>query len=242
MDEQSNVSVKSWYARGWKTYKENPKNLILGSLVVTGLSTLFTFINVLTGGQWFIFITQLFITPILGIGWLYLCLLTVRGDKPDLAVIFSAFKRYGRAWVTYILFFLLVIAGVFLVVVPGVLWALRYGMSLFNVMDKDLYARNAFRHSKRITKGFLGKLFGFFIISALLSSLSVPFSMGIQRIGTGGAALLLSLGIVPFLAAMILISPWIGSSMACAYESLMTAEKETVKEERGNKDGKSEGA
>jgi hypothetical protein len=240
MDEQNNVSVKSWYSRGWKTYKKNPRNLILGSLIVTGLSTLFTFINVLTGGQWFIFITQLFITPILGIGWLYLCLLSVRGDKPDLLVVFSAFKRYGRVWVTYILFVLLVVAGVFLVVVPGVLWALRYGMSLFNVMDKDLYARNAFRHSKRITKGFLGKLLGFFIISALLSSLSVPFSMGIQRIGTGVAALLLSLGILPFLAAMVLISPWIGSSMAWAYESLMTAEKETPEEERGKKDGKSE--
>ena len=206
MDEKNSLTVKSWYARGWKTYKENPKNLILGSLLVTGLSTLFTLINVLADGQWVIFLAQLFIIPVLGVGWLYLCLLSVRGEKPDVGVLFSAFKRYGRVWVTYILFILLVVAGVFLVVVPGVLWALKYGMCLFSVMDTDQFARNAFRHSKRITRGSLGRIFGFFIISALLSSLSVPFSMGIQKIETGGAMLLLLLGILPFLAALIIVT------------------------------------
>ena len=241
MEKQTNVSVKGWYARGWNTFREHPKNLILGSAVVSGLSVLFTIINVFTGGQWVILLSQLFITPVLGVGWFYLCLLTVRGNKPDFTVLFTAFKRYGRVWVTYILFILLVVAGVFLVVVPGVLWALKYGMCLFSVMDTDQFARNAFRHSKRITRGSLGRIFGFFIISALLSSLSVPFSMGIQKIETGGAMLLLLLGILPFLAAILLISPWIGASMAWVYESLLSAEKATPQDELEGKGSENNG-
>jgi hypothetical protein len=242
MDSQGGVSVKKWYAQGWQTYKKNPRILILGSLVVSGLSALFTLLNVLSGGQWIIVLSQFFITPVLGIGWLYLCLLSVRDENPGFAVVFSAFKRYGRVWVTCILFILLIVAGLFLVIVPGVLWALKYGLSLFTVMDTDRYARNAFRYSKRITKGFLGKLFGFFIISALLSSVSAPFSMGIQKIGTGDAAPLLLIGLLPFLAAMVLISPWIGTSFASAYESLKGAEQHAPQREPEEKKSDEEGA
>jgi len=235
MENQRSVSVKDWYARGWNTYRENPKNLMLGSLVVSGLSVLFTLVNALTGGQWVILLSQFFITPVLGVGWLYLCLLTERGNKPGFEVLFSAFKRYGRVWVTYILFILLVVAGVFLAVVPGVLWSLRYGMSLFTVMDTSRYARDAFRYSKGITKGSLGKLFVAALLAAVLSGLSVPFSMGIQKIGTGTAAPFLIFGFLPFLAGVLVISPWIGSSIASAYERLAAAGNEAPEDEREGK-------
>jgi hypothetical protein len=235
MEERQSISVKDWYARGWLAFKENPKNLILGSLVLSGLSVLFTTVHILTGGFWVIFVSQFFIIPVLGVGWLYLCLMTVRGKETGFAILFSAFKRYGRIWVTYILFILLVVAGVFLIIVPGVLWALRYGMSLFTVMDTSRYARNAFRHSKQITKGSLGKLFVAALIAALLSGLSVPFSMGLQRIGTGEAMLLLIVGVLPFLAGVLVISPWIGSSIASAYESLAAAGNGASEDEREGK-------
>jgi hypothetical protein len=237
MEKKQNMSVKQWYAQGWRTFKGNAKTLMLGSLVVTGLGALFTLVNVLAGGQWVIFLTQFFITPVLGIGWLYLCLLALRGTKPDVAVLFSAFKRYGRVWITYILFILLVVAGVFLAVVPGILWSLKYGMSLFLVMDTEQYARNAFRHSKRITRGNLAKLFGFFIISALLSGLTVPFSMGIGSIGSGDATPLLLIGILPFLAGMLILSPWVGASFASAYDSLLSVETEHAdNDQKGKQD------
>jgi hypothetical protein len=241
MEEQNSISIKSWYARGWNAFKENPKNLILGSLVLSGLSVLFTLGNILTGRYWVLFVSQLFIIPVLGVGWLYLCLLTVRGKETGFAVLFSAFRRYGRVWVTYILFILLVVAGVFLIIVPGVLWALRYGMSLFAVMDTSRYARNAFRYSKQITKGSLGKLFVAALIAVLLSGLSVPFSMGLQRIGTGEAMLLLIFGVLPFLAGVLVISPWVGSSIASAYESLAAAGNKAPEDERERKKPEAKG-
>ena len=113
MENAQERTVKSWYARGWRTYRRHTKPLILGSALLVGLSLIFTLLNTLVGGYWVIVITQLFILPLLSIGWLFLCLKAIRDGEVRIALIVSPFSKYGRTWVTYILYLLIVVAGIF---------------------------------------------------------------------------------------------------------------------------------
>ena len=81
-------------------------------------------------------------------------------------------------------------------------------------------------YSSAITRGYRWKLFVALLAASALNALSVPFSMGLQKIGEGGAAPLLIFGAVPLLACMFVVTPWIGPSFASAYESLCTAKEE----------------
>jgi uncharacterized membrane protein len=226
MEAEREITVKGWYSRGWQTYRRHTKPLIMGSVLLIGLSLLFTLLNALARGGWVIAISQVFIMPVLTVGWLFLCLKGVRNEVVRATHIFTAFSSYGRIWVTYILYILIVAGGVFLLVVPGILWAVKYGMSLFVTMDRSLFVRDAYRYSSAITRGYRWKLFVALLAASALNALSVPFSMGLQKIGEGGAAPLLIFGAVPLLACMFVVTPWIGPSFASAYESLCTAKEE----------------
>jgi uncharacterized membrane protein len=226
MDTERERTVKGWYSRGWRTYRRHTKPLLLSSALLFGLSLLFTLMNTLAKGYWVIMISQIFILPVFSIGWLFLCLKGVRNEEVRVTHIFTAFSMYGRAWVTYILYLLIVVGGVFLLVVPGIFWAVKYGMSLFAVTDRSLVARNAYRYSSTITKGYRWKLFVALVAASALNALSVPFSMGLEKIGEGGAAPLLLFGAVPLLVCMFVVTPWIGPSFASAYESLCAVQEE----------------
>jgi hypothetical protein len=220
MANELDISVKSWYSRGWNTYKNNPNPLILGTIILTGFSFLVTFFYIFTEDIWVILLFNFLIMPVLTVGWLLLCLKIVRGEYADFTVIFYAFSKYLRVWVTFILFTLIVVGGMFLLIFPGILWALKYGMSLYVVIDRPLFGRSAYRYSKEITKGYRGKLFITLLLASVLSALGYPFSIGLQKIGSDIGTLLLIIGVVPLLANMILITPWLGVTFASAYESL----------------------
>jgi uncharacterized membrane protein len=227
MVTERETTVKGWYSRGWRTYRKNMKPLIMGSVLVTGISLLCTLFNSLVGGYWVIAATQLFIVPILTVGWLFFCLKKVRGEVGRVSLVFSAFSRYGKVWITYILYILIVAAGTFLLIVPGILWALKYGMSLLAVTDRSLVARHAYRFSGAITRGYRGRLFVALLAAAALNSVSIPFSMGLQKLGEGDAAMLLIFGALPMLAGILLVTPWLGPSFASAYEGLVAVQEES---------------
>jgi hypothetical protein len=241
MDVDRSISVKSWFARGWQTFRRNPKPLIAGSIIFNSISLLSALAAGMAGRQWITIPFQLFIIPILGFGWLALCLHGVRREDTTLALLFSAFRSYFRVWATYILYVLLVVAGIFLVIVPGILWALKYSMIFFAVMDRSLYGREAFRFSKRVTGGFRGKLFAAFVLISILSAVSAPFSMGLERIASGSAGLLLMIGVVPLLAGILVITPWVGSVFASAYESLRASAEESSDGESGHENDAASG-
>jgi uncharacterized membrane protein len=60
-----------------------------------------------------------------------------------------------------ILYGLVVALGMALLIVPGVIWGLKYAFSTFLVVDRKLDPVEAFRESNRLTMGVKGPLFGF---------------------------------------------------------------------------------
>lgn len=83
----------------------------------------------------------------------------IRGEAPGMGTMFQGFSRFLRnirLWALQIVFVLL---WGLLLVVPGVIAALRYSMVWFVLVDEpDLTARQALERSKELTRGHLGDL------------------------------------------------------------------------------------
>lgn len=239
---ETDISVRNWFSQGWKAYKNNSLPLILGSIVISIYGLIIGRIGLITEKTWIILFSQYFISSILSVGWFFLCLNIVRGYDAKFIKILDAFKKYVKVWGTYILLSLIVMGGTFLLVVPGIIWGLKYGLSLFIVMDDSLIEKRIFKYSNKITKGYRTDIFIALLFASLLMLPCLPFGLGFQGIGGDKAFILLIIGILPLLFSMVVIMPWIGTTFASVYESLMleNESKDKVKEKKELKEEKEE--
>ncbi|MDD5085192.1 MAG: hypothetical protein PHE61_04005 [Candidatus Omnitrophica bacterium] len=227
MEQDASLTVGGWFSRGWSTFKKSPKQLIGGSLILTALGLVLVFIGLVPGGVFVMAAVQIVVLPVLTVGWCFFCLRIARGESVKVLDVFNAFSCFGRAWTTSILLFLIVLGGIVLLIVPGIIWALKYGLCFFAVMDKNLRAREAIRFSGEITKGHKGKLFMLGLIAYLFGLLAYPFYIGIQGLGEDLGPTFVVAGIVPYLVSVLVVTPWIGATAASAYDSLANLSKNT---------------
>jgi len=219
MSENFELTLGSWFSCGWDTFKKNPKTIIAGAVI---LSVFYFILTLLTSfvpvvGSLIAFLCHFSVGPVLIVGWSFFCFRLVRGDSDvEVLDIFGAFSRFGASWATFILLCLIVMGGFILFVVPGIIWTLKYWMSLFAVMDKQMSPQEALRFSAKITKGHKGKLFVLFTVAILLSFLTWPFSFGLQT----QSAMLIGIGFILYLVHILVITPWLGAATAAAYKSL----------------------
>lgn len=75
------------------------------------------------------------------------------GKEADYNDLYSAYPVFWKLLGAYVLFGLLVIAGLILLIVPGIYWAMKYQFALYLVVDKDMDIMAAFRKSGEITYG-----------------------------------------------------------------------------------------
>lgn len=73
----------------------------------------------------------------------------------------EVFRDFWGYLLTSLLLGLIVAGGLLLLIVPGVLWALRYGFAGFCAIDAHSDPLAALRESRRITEGARGALLGF---------------------------------------------------------------------------------
>ena len=218
MDKSSELTISSWFSRGWNTYKANLGVLIGANLILAISTTVLLFV------PWGHLVNNLVIVPPLTVGICSLYLKAIRGEQPDISTLFAGFSHFGKAWLTYFACALITIGGMFLLVIPGIIWLVKYNLSLFAVLDGSLSARKAIRLSGKITYGYKGKLFiGGLIYLLIICLYAMPFLWGLflREQGSDKGNIFLAVGIVPYLVGSALISPWLGTSWASAYDSLI---------------------
>jgi uncharacterized membrane protein len=101
-----------------------------------------------------ILITQILsqvVSLFLGLGVTRIGLDLVSGKQVEVGMLFSQGGKLLRAIGASILFFLMVVVGLLLLIVPGIYLALRYGQYLNAIVDKDLGVMDAFAYSSSIT-------------------------------------------------------------------------------------------
>ena len=85
---------------------------------------------------------------------------TVRGERPELPVMFSGFQNFGSAFLLYLLMAVLVFLWSLLLVIPGIIAALRYSMAYFILNDNpNMSPIDAIRASGDMMRGQKGRLF-----------------------------------------------------------------------------------
>ena len=96
----------------------------------------------------------------LALGYTTLILLISRNQKPDFAILFSGFKRFGVSLAAYLLMFIFIILWFLLLIIPGIIACLRYSQTYYILSeDENIGPLEAITKSKEMMVGNKWKLF-----------------------------------------------------------------------------------
>jgi hypothetical protein len=126
---------------------------------------------------------QVLVLGPLSFGGIYAYLETVRGRRPEIGLLFTAFQRcYWPSVLANFLLFVTIMVGFALLLVPGVFLAVRLAFVPFLVVDERRDPADAFRESWRRTAPIAWTVFGVML-------LAVPIALA--------GVLLLVVGVIP---------------------------------------------
>lgn len=107
----------------------------------------------------------------LAIGSIKIALAFCDERKPKLSTLFDAWDCFWRYIGTAILYGLIILGGFVLFIVPGIIWAIKFSLCYYFVIDKGLGSVNALKASGRTTMGVKWELLGFGILCGLINFL-----------------------------------------------------------------------
>ncbi|MFA7319592.1 MAG: hypothetical protein WC022_03300 [Parcubacteria group bacterium] len=90
-------------------------------------------------------------------------------DETNLNTLFSCTHLLGKFIIGSIVYGLIVIAGFLLLIVPGIIWAIKYQFFAYLIIDKNMAPMEAIRKSGEMTAGNKGKLFWLGILFFLIN-------------------------------------------------------------------------
>lgn len=113
----------------------------------------------------------LYIRTIVHMGYLKTYLKLLDGVRPRVREIFAHIHPFWRYVWSVVLFALRVFLGFLLLIVPGIIWAIKFQFMPILTLDKGLGAVDAMRESARMTEGQKWHLFKLGIVIFLLNIL-----------------------------------------------------------------------
>lgn len=182
MDNKSFSGEKA-LSFGWNTFKKNAGFLIPLALIPFAISfasnLLQKSLEEVAIMSAIIGLASWILSMLVQIGIIKISLKFVEGVKSEFSELFSGSQLLLNFILTSILYGLIVVAGFILLIVPGVIWAIKYQYSLYLVVDKKMTPMQAIKESGRITSGVKWGLLGFSIIILLINF------VGILALGLG---------------------------------------------------------
>ncbi len=149
--------------------------------------------------QVFVLGYTLFVLAPIDFGSKFVFFKAMKDQKFEIKEIFSGFKdKYLNIILANLLTMAIVVAGIFLLIIPGIIFACKLAFVPYLVMDKNLDPVEAVKESWRMTKGYGWTIFAMAFVSIFIIL---------------GGILMLILGVIP--AAM-----WIGSAFASLYHAV----------------------
>ncbi|NLE03060.1 MAG: DUF975 family protein [Fibrobacter sp.] len=116
-------------------------------IIINSLHNVGRIVNIILGGP-------------LQVGLASFYLILVRGNKPGIKNIFDGFSSFGNNLAAYLLMLLYIILWTLLLIVPGIIAAFNYSMTMFILADNPgLDASEALKKSKKMMNGNKAKLF-----------------------------------------------------------------------------------
>lgn len=180
----SSFTIKQSLNYGWNAFKKNWQFLIVVFVIVTLIGMIPSWLH-----DWardnmpnvsFAFsIISWIVQMVTGIGVIVICLRIVDGKKPKLNDIYIHYPMLLNYFLGSLLYGLVTIGGLFLLIIPGIIWGIKYQYTTYLIIDQGMSPIEAFKKSGKITQGQKMKLFwlGFFYIGITL--------LGILAVGIG---------------------------------------------------------
>lgn len=113
------------------------------------------------------------INIVLGIGLIKIALSFCDERKPRISTLFDAWDCFWRYVGAGILYGLIILGGFILLIIPGIVWSVKFGLCFYFVIDKGLGPVQAIKASGRTTMGVKWQLFGFGILCGLINLLGL---------------------------------------------------------------------
>lgn len=127
---------------------------------------------------------------LMAISWIlqiFLAMVIVRGSvniaegkKTGYENFHQDYEKFFDFVIAYVFYSLIVLGGLVLLIIPGIIWAVKYQFFPYLIIDKGMKASDALKESARITKGSRWDLFLFYLINAGMNLLGVlAFFVGV---------------------------------------------------------------
>ena len=157
-------TVGSSYGMSWEVMKKNFLELLLVVVIYfaisipagvarIGIEASGLGVGSVLLGLFSLAFTIFVISPV-AYGMAYVFLKVTRGDKFDVADVFTAFNNnYLQVILANLLTMAIVIAGMILLIIPGIIFACKLAFVPYLVMDKEMEAIDAVKTSWSMTKG-----------------------------------------------------------------------------------------
>lgn len=104
------------------------------------------------------------ISIIIQMGMIKITLKVVDGHKPVFDDVFSEIKLFWRYLGASIVYGLIILGGLILLIVPGIIWAIKYQYYRYLIIDRKMGIMESIRKSGEMTVGHKGNLFLFALI------------------------------------------------------------------------------
>jgi hypothetical protein len=109
----------------------------------------------------------------LSIGIIDICLKLARGENANWGQLWTKRHLFWRYIGGSILYSLIVVGGLLLLIIPGVIWGLKYQFFTYALVDKELSVMEALQESSRLTQGHKGNIFVLNILLSLIAMLGL---------------------------------------------------------------------
>ncbi len=141
----------------------------------------------------------LFVSNPIKYGAAYMFLKAVRDIRFEAKDIFDGFKNYLNVVLAALLAGSIIVAGIILLIVPGIIFACRLAFVPYLVMDKQYDPVKAVEESWRLTKGYGWTIFG-------MAMLAIPIVIG---------------GLLALIVGVFVSLIWINAAFASMYQAVL---------------------
>jgi|WetSurMetagenome_2_1015567.scaffolds.fasta_scaffold00657_17 uncharacterized membrane protein len=174
--DKKQIYKKEAIAFGWKTTIENFffffGMLVIVFLVSAGTSSLEQAFK--KSFIYFIILAlSIFVNIMIQTGMLKISLDFVDGKKSSLKQLYAYANLTGKIFVSSLLYGLIVVGGFILLIVPGVIWSIKYGYFIYFIIEKNAGPIEALKMSAKLTNGAKSQLFVLAILLGLINFLGI---------------------------------------------------------------------
>jgi uncharacterized membrane protein len=204
--------VGACYGHGWHQLWKYFLELLLISVIAfvigipSGMGGWAKDIAVLGGFLGFVsFVYTLLVVNPVDYGVSFAFLKAARRDKLEINDMFEASKNYWNAVLANLLVGVIVVIGLFLLIVPGIIFYCKLIFTRYLVVDRKMGVIEAVSESWRMTRGHTGEVF-------LIALIAIPLYIA---------------GLICFVVGVIVAIMWVKLAFASLYYSVSNSRQET---------------